>query len=52
MEVVVEGKRREGEKGQKKGRGRREGINGGGGGGAKKRWGEGAKTSKRKEGGH
>ena len=30
MEVVVEGKRREGEKGQKKGRGRREGINGGG----------------------
>ena len=40
MEGLVEGQRREGEKGQKKGRGRREGINGGGGGGAKKRRGK------------
>ena len=53
MEGVVEGQRREGEKGQKKGRGRREGINGGGGGVAKeKRKVGGAKTRKRKEGGH
>ena len=49
MEGVVEGQRREGEEGQKKGRERREGINGGGWEGQRR--GEALKNKQVQEGG-